>query len=433
LQANYLTGQKDLMSKRRSIFLSAISGNILEYYDFTVYAVFSLSIGKSFFPGDSEVVQILSSLAVFASGFTTRPIGGIIFGHIADRYGRRISLITSMLGMTIPTFIIGMIPDYSVIGFYAPAILVLMRLMQGLCISGEGAGAAIFVLEHYQLRPGFTAGIVHASNIAGTLFATFIGIALENLLPDKEFAWRFAFILGGVMGIVGFYFRLRVLETPIFKILAEKKSTLKSPFIHVIQTASKSMFITFCLGGAASSIVYLLKTYVHIYHVNVLNFDKTTALFYLSYSFFVMMFAMPMAGHVSDVIGRFRTISLAAMAVFVFSLPCLMLISSPEPWKQILSLTVLAILGGSIAGSAYIFIISLFTPEQRFTGVAFSYNLGIAVFGGTSAMISRGLLEATGLYYAPAFYLMLTSGLFLIVIYIMRSSIREILSNNLKK
>ena len=125
------------MSKRNYIFLSAISGNILEYYDFTVYAVFSLAIGQAFFPDHSETTQILSSLAIFAVGFITRPIGGIIFGYIADKHGRRVSLITSMLGMTISTFIMGLIPSYSEIGFYAPVILVLMRLLRYLWLNHQ--------------------------------------------------------------------------------------------------------------------------------------------------------------------------------------------------------------------------------------------------------------------------------------------------------
>lgn len=422
------------MSKRRSIFLSAISGNVLEYYDFTVYAVFSLAIGKAFFPSDNEVVQVLSSLGVFAVGFVTRPIGGIIFGYIADRHGRRVSLITSMLGMTIPTFSIGLIPEYSIIGYWAPIILVVMRLIQGLCISGEGAGAAIFILEHDQhLKPGFTAGIVHASNIAGTLFATLIGIFFATFIPDIEFAWRLAFMLGGVMGIVGFYFRLRVSETPIFTMLAEKKQTLKSPFFHVVKTAKKSMFITFVLGGCASSIVYLIKTYINIYHCNVLHFDDATARLYLAYSAIIMMLSMPLSGYISDHIGRFRMITYSASAIFVLALPTLLLMSCEDTWSQLLALTMLAMLGGSIAGTAYIFIISLFTPDQRFSGVAFSYNLGIAMFGGTSAAISRWLLEVTGKYYAPAFYIMLTSGAFLITIYFMRHDIRKLLNTNLKK
>ena len=126
-------------------------------------------------------------------------------------------------------------------------------------------------------------------------------------------------------------------------------------------------------------------------------------------------------------------ITYAAIAIFVLALPTLLLMSCEDTWRQLIALTMLAMLGGSIAGTAYIFIISLFTPEQRFSGVAFSYNLGIALFGGTSAAISRWLLEITGMHYAPAFYIMLTSGLFLITIHFMRHDIRELLDANLKK
>jgi MHS family proline/betaine transporter-like MFS transporter len=421
------------VTKRRSIFLSAISGNILEYYDFTVYAVFSLAIGHEFFPSDSELTQVLSSLAVFAVGFITRPIGGIIFGYIADKYGRRVSLITSMLGMTIPTFIIGLIPGYEQIGFYAPVILVIMRLLQGLCISGEGAGAAIFILEHYEnLRPGFTAGLVHASNIAGTLLATIIGIILAQLFPGAEFAWRFAFILGGFMGLVGFYFRLRVSETPIFEMLAEKKRTLKAPFFHVMRTSWRAMLITFALGGAASSVVYIIKTYIKIFHCEVLHFHETHALIYLSYSAVIMMISMPLSGHISDHIGRFRMIVISTIAIIVLALPSFILLSCHEMWKQIIALTIIAMLGGFIAGTAYIFIISLFTPETRFTGTAFSYNSGVALFGGTSAAISIWLLELTGIYYAPAFYIIATSSAFLMLVYFMRDTIKSLIEANLK-
>ena len=421
------------MNKRRSIFLSAISGNVLEYYDFTVYAVFSLAIGQAFFPSGSQVIQTLSSLSVFAVGFIMRPIGGIFFGFIADKYGRRVSLIISMLGMTMTTFTIGLIPGYSDIGYGAPILLVMMRLIQGLCISGEGAGAAIFILEHYQnLRPGFTAGIVHASNIAGTLLASFVGIILEQLFPELEFAWRFAFILGGIMGIIGFYFRLRVSETPIFEMLAEKKRTLKMPFMHVIRSSWPAMLITCCLGGSASSLVYIIKTYINIFYYEVLGFDKTTALIYLSYSSVIMMLTMPLSGYISDHIGRFKMIIIASITIVIAATPAFMLLASLEIWKQIVALTTIAMLGGFIAGTAYIFIISLFSAEERFTGVAFSYNLGVALFGGTSAVISRWLVEVTHLYHAPAFYVMITSLLFLAMAYSMKKTIIRLIDTNLK-
>lgn len=421
------------MNKRNFIFLSAISGNILEYYDFTVYAVFSVAIGHSFFPQYSEIAQILLSLGVFAIGFLTRPVGGILFGYIADRYGRRISLIISMLGMTCSTLVMGILPGYEVIGYAAPVILVFMRLLQGLCISGEGAGAAIFILEHYQnLRPGMTAGLVHASNIAGTLLASFVGIILSYYYSDVSYSWRIAFILGSIMGLIGFYFRLQLAETPIFVMLSQQKKILKTPFFHMLKTAKRPMFITFCLGACASSVVYLVKTYINIYHCNILHFDDTTSRLYLAYTSMVMMIIMPISGYVSDIIGRFKTVVISAIFVFIFALPCFAILPSTNLTVHMISLTLLALMGGMIGGCAYLFIISLFSPQERFSGVAFSYNLGIAVCGGTSPAISRWLVSVTDLDYAPAFYIMLTSAMFLFVAHVMRKNIRRLLNQNLK-
>lgn len=420
------------MSKPRSVFISAVSGNILEYYDFTVYSVFAATIGRTFFPATSELSQILSSLAVFAVGFITRPIGGIFFGYIGDKYGRRVSLIISMLGMTIPTFTIGFIPSYEDIGIYAPLTLVLMRLAQGLCISGEGAGAAIFILEHHQnLRPGLTAGLVHGSNIAGTLLASFIGIIIAWYFQDVPYAWRFAFLLGGFMGMAGFYLRLQVSETPIFKMLAEQKKTLKAPFTHVVQNAWRYMFITFCVAAPASSVLYLIKTYVNIFYSNVMHCDGSTPLMYMSYASFISMLAMPLFGGLADIFGKYRMIIASSAAILVLALPTLLLMASPLVPLQILALTILGILGGAISGSAYIFIISLFKPEEKFSGVAFSYNLGIALFGGTSAFIARWLVEKTGLLHAPAFYIMATSGGFLLIVFFMKKIVKTALNEKI--
>jgi MHS family proline/betaine transporter-like MFS transporter len=416
------------MKRSKPVLFSAVWGNILEYYDFTVYSVFSSSIGHAFFPAQSEFSQILLSLAVFAIGFVTRPIGGILFGYIGDRYGRRISLMISILGMTIPTFTIGVIPNYLEIGIYAPIILIIMRLIQGLCLSGEGAGTAIFVLEHHKnLRPGLTTGLVHGSNIAGTLIASFVGIVIEQYFFGITFAWRFAFILGGFMGIFGFYLRLKVSETPIFAMLAERKQTLKAPFLQVIKTAKTPMFLTFCTGAITSSVVYMAKTYVNVFYHNVLHFDNTTALMYLFYVSFVLMISMPISGLLSDILGKFRMIILSSVSIFCLGLPTLYFMSSSCVINQIIALTILGMLAGAISGTSYIFVISLFTPAQRFSGVAFSFNLGIAIFGGTSPIISGWLVEQTGLFYSPAFYIMATSSVFLIIVWRMRDVVKKLI------
>ena len=143
------------------VVLAAITGHALEFYDFTIYAVFALKIGELFFPNSSEFAQILSSLAVFAVGFVMRPVGGVVFGHIGDKYGRRRALIIAVSGMAIITFLVGLLPDYNSIGIAAPIMLVVFRLIQGLCVGGEGAGASIFVLEHMKgLKPGLVGGII---------------------------------------------------------------------------------------------------------------------------------------------------------------------------------------------------------------------------------------------------------------------------------
>ena len=410
--------------QRRFVFLSAISGNIMEYYDFTVYSVFALALGKVFFPSSSATVQMIYSLGVFAVGFLTRPIGGIVFGYIGDRYGRRVSLITSMLGMTTTTFAMGMIPGFDTIGIMAPVLLVFMRLIQGLCISGEGAGAAIFVLEHYgNLRPGFVAGIVNGSNIAGTLIASFVGIFIDAYLGFMVEAWRFAFILGGVMGIGGFYLRLKTEETPIFKILSKKKGILKAPFFDVVKKSWHYMLLTAVVAGVAGSIVYIVKTYVPVFYTGIMHFDNKTSLLYLSYTSMMMMIFMPITGWVSDYIGRKKTMQIAAILEIIFIIPVMHLMGSESMFYQMLALTLLGMLGGLASGAAYIFVISFFDPQERFTGVAFSYNLGVALFGGTAPMIATGLVKLTGYNHAPAYYIIFLSAVFVIMTMVMKKAI----------
>lgn len=406
------------MASKKFVFFSAVTGNILEYYDFTVYSVFIFAISKNFFPATSELAQTLSALAVFALGFVTRPLGGILFGYIGDKYGRKFSLICSMVGMTIPTFIIGLLPSYEDIGVFAPIILIIMRLMQGLCISGEGTGSAIFVLEHNnKFKPGFITGFINATNIIGTLIASLIGIFINSYFAEVESAWRFAFFLGGLFGIVSFYLRLRTSETPIFLSMMHKNKIRKSSFLEVIKISYKSMILTFSLGGLASLVVYIIKAYVNVFYSNLFEISCSTSLWYTTYTSIILMICMPLSGLASDIFGKTRVILSSCFALIILIIPTFILMGSEDFTIRMLALTSLGILAGSIAGSAYNFVICLFAPEHRFSGVGFSYNLGVAAFGGTSPMVSKLLVAYTGLYYAPAFYIMLVTFLFMVVLY----------------
>jgi MHS family proline/betaine transporter-like MFS transporter len=405
------------MQKSKRIFLSAVSGNVLEYYDFTVYSVFAISIAHQFFPKTSEFSQILLSLGVFAVGFATRPLGGIVFGYIGDTFGRRAALLCSMLGMTIPTFTIGLTPSYEQIGIFAPIILVLLRLIQGLCISGEGAGAAIFLLEHeFKFKPGFLTSLTHSANIAGTILASIVGIVIEKYFSHIEDSWRFAFILGGVLGLVGFYSRLRVSETPIFESIIKSKQA-KSPFFEVIQSAWQKMVLTLTIGALTSSIVYMVKAYINVYYTHTMHVDHAIALKYLLFASTVVMLTIPIAGALADSFGSKNVMLYSTVSCIIFIMPILYIMSSNSYLYQIFGIFLLSATAGMLAGCSYIYVISFFKPEQRFTGVAFSFNLGVAVFGGTTPIIASYLVELTSAHYSPGFYIIFLCALYLIFKY----------------
>lgn len=412
-----------MVRRHSSIFYSAITGNILEYYDFTVYSVFSAAIGKAFFPLSSDLTQILASLTIFAVGFVTRPVGGIVFGYIGDRWGRKASLLVSMFGITFSTFLMGLIPDYNYLGIYAPILLAILRLVQGLCISGEGTGTAIFILEHYKLRPGLISGIVHGSNIAGTLLASLVGILINRYCSPDLQAWRAAFVLGGLMGLIGCYLRSNTQETPVFQQLLNSKQILKAPFIHVMRTAWGRMIVTACAAGAASSIVYIIKAYLNIFYTGVLKLDSVIALYYVSYTSIILMLSMPVFGMFIDKFGTSQMMRGSTLVMIALSLPIMLMITSVNLYIQLTGLALIALIAGAVSTSAYIFVISLFPPAERFSGVGFSYNLGIAIFGGTSPAIARLLVESAGLVYAPAFYLMFTASLLYAALHYLRQHI----------
>jgi MHS family proline/betaine transporter-like MFS transporter len=170
------------MNKRRSIFLSAISGNVLEYYDFTVYAVFSLAIGQAFFPSGSQVIQTLSSLSVFAVGFIMRPIGGIFFGVIGDRFGRRAALSASVICMAFPTAAIGFLPTYETAGIAATSMMILVRMLQGLSMGGALTGSISFVIEHTEKsHRGFTSSFSMSSICVGILFGSLVSYLIKSI------------------------------------------------------------------------------------------------------------------------------------------------------------------------------------------------------------------------------------------------------------
>ncbi len=399
------------------VVLAAITGHALEFYDFTIYAVFALKIGELFFPNSSEFAQILSSLAVFAVGFVMRPVGGVVFGHIGDKYGRRRALIIAVSGMAIITFLVGLLPDYSSIGIAAPIMLVVFRLIQGLCVGGEGAGASIFVLEHMKgLKPGLVGGIVNAALTLGILLAILVGMFMNSYFGVDSNGWRYAFMLGGVFGMGSLYLLLSVSETPVFEEMKASKKIVELPIREVFRTNLKNVILTVAVGGLTGASGYFVMTYLNVFFKTVMMVDANTALYYTALGNLGLIIFLPVMGALSDRLGYTKTISLGCIIVLFSSTAIFQMLCSSEANTVYSGILLLSALVSVIYAPLYPFMLGLFTPEQRYSGIACCLNLGIAIFGGTCSMVCLWLINKTQEPFAAAYYWNFVSAMFLIAL-----------------
>ncbi len=399
------------------VVLAAITGHALEFYDFTIYAVFALKIGELFFPNSSEFAQILSSLAVFAVGFIMRPVGGVVFGHIGDKYGRRRALIIAVSGMAVITFLVGLLPDYNSIGIAAPILLVVFRLIQGLCVGGEGAGASIFVLEHMKgLKPGLVGGIVNAALTLGILLAILVGMFMNSYFGVDSNGWRYAFMLGGVFGMGSLYLLLSVSETPVFEEMKASKKIVELPIREVFRTNLKNVILTVAVGGLTGASGYFVMTYLNVFFKTVMMVDANTALYYTALGNLGLIIFLPVMGALSDRLGYTKTISLGCVMVLFSSTAIFQMLCSSEANTVYSGILLLSALVSVIYAPLYPFMLGLFTPEQRYSGIACCLNLGIAIFGGTCSMICLWLINKTQEPFAAAYYWNFVSAMFLIAL-----------------
>ncbi len=391
---------------RYKTLLSSLVGNALEYYDFTIFAVFSAEIGRTFFSTEDDNLKMLLPLAVFAVGFLMRPLGAVLFGHIGDKVGRKKALTLSIACMALPTLAIGFMPGYETLGVVAPFLLILCRLIQGLSIGGEGAGSAIFILEHNnKLNAGYLGGIITSSNFIGAFFATLVGLGMSSIFPES-LSWRYAFILGGALGFVGFYLRTQIPETPIFETLLRENKVLKFPLIKVLSENKEQIFLSVSLGGMAGTFAYMILAFMNLFFQQTVGLSITLSLVYATCGIGGFIVFLPLFGALADKIGYKNSLLHACYGVLVLSVPLFLLMSVSEGSLSLLGLLIFAALAAWVCSPAYPIMIQIFPPQQRYSGIAFGFNIGLALFGGTAPMISAYLIQTTNLSYSPAFYLM---------------------------
>ena len=355
-------------------------------------------------------------------GFLARPLGGIVFGHIGDRFGRKVSLTISIVGMALCTFFIGILPGYDQIGMAAPVMLVVMRLFQGLCVGGEGAGTAIFVLEHLEgYRPGLIGSVVMASNMVGTLLATFTGILINHFFGDNEASWRYGFIFGSMLGVVGLYMRYHVTETPVFEERKNANKILRTPLFDVISKYWQRMLVVMFIGGTTSAVAYTIRGYFRSFFSEVMHYNTNEALYFTLMGLFVMIVFMPLFGLIADKTSYRKFMYVICFIIIILALPSYMLVANEakDVGMVFLGILIMGLMAAAICAPAYPYAIRAFEVELRFSGVAFSWNLGHAMFGGTTPAISLYISDSYGAT-APAYYLMAIAFAFIMISFLTR-------------
>lgn len=395
--------------KSSKIITAAMMGNSLEYYDFTLFVFLAPIISPLFFPSDDKMVSIIATLGTFAGGYLMRPLGAIAFGYLGDRYGRKRALTLSIMLMAIPTFIMGLLPTYESIGVLAPTALILLRLLQGFCTGGEYNGAGIFVVENVEPnKAGFAGGIISASSAIGAFLGSMVA-SLCTLQMMPSWTWRLAFLFGTVVGFIGFYIRRRITDVYLTELLNKKKQQTRFPLIEVIKNNPSSILCTIGIAAFAGIVYNISMKYVSVYLTVFQKWTPSEALFVMSFGIISYILLTPLSGWLSDKFGEKVIMATGAAATFLGIYSLLSLLTSPSLVSVIFAQFSLVLLAAWSQGPMNLFMAKLFPAETRYSGLAFSYCVGMAIFGGTTPMIATFLTNWTGSPITPAYYVMIGS------------------------
>jgi MHS family dicarboxylic acid transporter PcaT-like MFS transporter len=381
--------------KRKRIFaiVAASSGNLVEWFDFYVYAFCAIYFAPAFFPKSDPTAQLLNTAGVFAAGFLMRPIGGWLFGRIADRHGRKNSMVISVMLMCVGSLMIACLPTYASIGAAAPVLLLLARLLQGLSVGGEYGTTATYMSEvAMRGQRGFLSSFQYVTLIGGQLLAVLVVVILQQFLTEvelKAWGWRIPFVIGAVTAVVALLLRRTLHETTT----AESRSNKAAGSVAAIFKHHKKAFFTvlgFTAGG--SLIFYTFTTYMQKYLVNSAGMSIKTASLVMTVCLFLYMCMQPVFGALSDRIGRRKNMLLfggLGALVTVPVLTALQSIASPVAAGALIMLALAIVsfytsVGGIVKAE-------MFPPEVRALGVGLSYAVGNAIFGGSAEYVALGL------------------------------------------
>jgi len=391
MTTTHYTGEE----KRKRIFaiVGASSGNLVEWFDFYVYAFCAIYFAPAFFPSDDPTVQLLNTAGVFAAGFLMRPIGGWLFGRVADKHGRKNSMMISVLMMCAGSLVIACLPTYHAIGAWAPALLLVARLFQGLSVGGEYGTTATYMSEvALKGQRGFFGSFQYVTLIGGQLLAVLTVVILQQFLSTEElkaYGWRIPFVVGAIAAVISLFLRRSLRETTS----AEMRKNKDAGSMAALFRDNKAAFITvlgYTAGG--SLIFYTFTTYMQKYLVNTAGMDAKTASYIMTCALFVYMCMQPLFGMIADKIGRRNSMLWFGALGTICTVPILMTLkTTTNPYMAFVLITLALAIVSFYTSISGLVKAEMFPPHIRALGVGLAYAVANAIFGGSAEYVALNL------------------------------------------
>ena len=418
-------------SESRKAVAAAVVGNILEWYDFAVYAFVAAIIAKKFFPAQDEVSALLATFLAYGLGFVARPLGGIIIGRMGDTHGRKYALLVTIFLMAAGTVLIGLLPTYETIGMLAPLLLVVARLMQGFSAGGEWGGSTAYIVEWAPKGGrGWYGSFQQMSVVAGLLLGSGVAALMNTLITPADmeaWGWRVPFLIGGILGPIGMYMRRTIEETPKYRevtgeippTISEEEADKTSPWILAFRAIGFTVVWTVCF--------YVLLNYMPTWTQKYMKLSPQAALWSNTVGLFALMLAIPFMGRLSDKLGR-KPLLLACCAAFVIvPYPALSYLASGQAdYTTLLIVQVFfALLISMFSGAGPAAIAEIFPTKSRSTWMTSGYAVAVAIFGGFAPFIAVWLIDKFQSPVAHSFYLIAAAIVSLLTILRLRETAFE--------
>jgi MHS family proline/betaine transporter-like MFS transporter len=394
--------------KNKKLIAGALIGNVMEFYDYVIYAYLSIYLAKNFFPVNNEFISFLITLVVFSTGYLMRPFGGLFFGHIGDRYGRRKSLLLSVFMTTISTFLIGALPVYDDVGIFASILLLLLRLIQGFSVSGEQGGAAIYLSEIFgKGRHGFIGSIILGSSYFGVFLGALSCFLMTILLTDQEifrYGWRIPFLASVFLGVASILFRYFSQDSYDFLMAKQQKKVINNPIKNLFSKESMSLLNSFFLVSGLAVPVYTYTIYFPIHLVRNLGFSQRDSLLFSFVSLLIISGFVPLIGYYSAKRKSKKNYFWGSLMIFMFGYWIFNLLQSNNITFLCIGMAILLIPTSMMASEIFAILIENFEVQVRYTGVSLTFNSAMAIFGGTVPALYLMLENRFG-YIANGVYL----------------------------